>query len=361
MARRRFTTFSLSFLDVMACGFGAVVLVFLIINHSQQVYSEEVNRDLLAEVNLLEDDIVIGEELLVQIRNQINALEIAVAETQGESRMVIDETQIKLIELAELDKDTLAREEHINKLKSDIDRLDDERMKAEREAEEEVGKASRMYYGEGKRQYLTGLQVGGKRILILLDTSASMLDDTIVNVIRRRNMSDDRKLAAPKWTRIVNTLDWITTQIPIASRFQIYGFDSEVRPVIADTRGEWLEVVGGRRLDEAMEHIREIIPSGGTSLELALASIKELDPLPDNVILVTDSLPTQGIRPPRRPTVTGRERLNLFNRAINEVPSGVPVNVILFPLEGDAMAPAAYWMLAKNSDGSFMSPAKDWP
>jgi hypothetical protein len=39
----------------------------------------------------------------------------------------------------------------------------------------------------------------------------------------------------------------------------------------------------------------------------------------------------------------------------------VPVNVILFPLEGDAMAPAAYWMLAKNSGGAFMSPAKDWP
>lgn len=361
MARRRFTAFSLSFLDVMACGFGAVVLVFLIINHSQEVYSEVMNRDLRAEVTLLEDDIVIGEELMVQIRNQINALELEVAESQGKSRTIIDETQIKRIELAELDKDTLAREEHVKKLKSDIEGLDDERLKAEREAEEEVGKATRMFHGDGKRQYLTGLQVGGERILILLDTSASMLDDTIVNVIRRRNMSDDRKLAAPKWTRVVNTLDWITAQIPISSRFQIYGFDTAVRPVIPDTRGEWLQVVGGKRLNEAMEHIREIIPAGGTGLEVALASINELDPPPDNIILLIDSLPTQGLRPPRRPTVTGRERLNFFNRAINEVPNGVPVNVILFPLEGDAMAPAAYWTLAKNTGGSFMSPARDWP
>ena len=141
MARRRFTVFSLSFLDVMACGFGAVVLVFLIINHSQQVYSEEVNRDLLAEVSLLEDDIVIGEELQVQIRNQIDALEVALAQTQGKSRVVIDETQIRLIELAELDKDTLAREEHVKKLKSDLEGMEEERMKAEREAEDEIGKA----------------------------------------------------------------------------------------------------------------------------------------------------------------------------------------------------------------------------
>ena len=36
MARKKrgFTTFNLSFLDIMSCGFGAVVLVFLIIDHS---------------------------------------------------------------------------------------------------------------------------------------------------------------------------------------------------------------------------------------------------------------------------------------------------------------------------------------
>ena len=36
MARRKreFNTFNLSFLDIMSCGFGAVVLVFLIIDHS---------------------------------------------------------------------------------------------------------------------------------------------------------------------------------------------------------------------------------------------------------------------------------------------------------------------------------------
>ena len=49
--KRKFTTFNLSFLDIMSCGFGAVVLVFLIIDHSMETQSRELNQDLLSEVN----------------------------------------------------------------------------------------------------------------------------------------------------------------------------------------------------------------------------------------------------------------------------------------------------------------------
>ncbi len=40
---------------------------------------------------------------------------------------------------------------------------------------------------------------------------------------------------------------------------------------------------------------------------------------------------------------------------------GVPVNVILFPMEGDPMAASSYWKLAMRSGGSFLSPPEDWP
>ena len=36
----------------------------------------------------------------------------------------------------------------------------------------------------------------GNRILILLDMSASMMDETLVNIIRIRNMPDEAKRAA---------------------------------------------------------------------------------------------------------------------------------------------------------------------
>ena len=61
LAERRFTTFNLSFLDIMSCGFGAVVLVFLIIDHAIEVESEELNTDLMSEVNLLEEEVLRGQ------------------------------------------------------------------------------------------------------------------------------------------------------------------------------------------------------------------------------------------------------------------------------------------------------------
>jgi hypothetical protein len=73
-------------------------------------------------------------------------------------------------------------------------------------------------------------------------------------------------------------------------------------------------------------------------------------------------LPTQGASPPLlRKTIDGDGRLQLFQRAIARLPQGIPVNVILLPMEGDPMAPGAYWALARRTNGSFLSPARDWP
>lgn len=78
MARRKrqATTFNLSFLDIMSCGFGAVVLVFLIIDHSIEIQIKSVNAEVLAEVEMLEDDIAEGEAGLVAIRNSIESSDL---------------------------------------------------------------------------------------------------------------------------------------------------------------------------------------------------------------------------------------------------------------------------------------------
>ena len=60
-SRRRISAFSLSFLDIMSCGFGAAVLLFLIIKHNvdTNVPQPVVKTDLSAEVDLLEEEIII--------------------------------------------------------------------------------------------------------------------------------------------------------------------------------------------------------------------------------------------------------------------------------------------------------------
>ena len=42
----------------------------------------------------------------------------------------------------------------------------------------------------------------------------------------------------------------------------------------------------------------------------------------------------------------GQQRLKLFGQAVDELRRGIPVNVILFPMEGDPMAASSYWKLA---------------
>ncbi len=87
----------------------------------------------------------------------------------------------------------------------------------------------------------------------------------------------------------------------------------------------------------------------------------QLNPRPDNIILLTDGLPTVGNNPRVPPRCPPRQRAKLFNRAVEQLPSGIPVNIILFPMEGDPLAASAFWKLAIGTRGSFMSLSEDWP
>ncbi|HUO83388.1 MAG TPA: VWA domain-containing protein [Gammaproteobacteria bacterium] len=364
MARRRqFSIFSLSFLDVMSCGFGAIVLFFMIISHRTEVHAETVNKELLSEVRLLEQEVLDGEEDLAELRNTLAETDREAVLTEGLSRRVVQSLREREIELARLEKETLARKEHVDRLKADIRTTEEEtrRLADETAEREEQGEDLRTFMGEGDRQYLTGLKLGGKRILILVDSSASMLDETIVNVIRRRNMQRETKLNARKWQRAVSTVDWLTAQIPVGSQFQIYSYNVTPTALIAGSANRWLSAEDGGQLDEAMQRLRETEPADGTSLQNALAVVNRLKPAPDNIYLLVDGLPTQGEERGRRSTVSGKDRMKHFERAIKELPSGIPVNVILFPMEGDPAAAGAYWQLALDSGGSFLSPSKDWP
>lgn len=364
MARRRrvSTLFNLSFLDVMTAGFGAVVLVLLLTKHSVNERVEEVNADLMAEVARLERDVSEGRANLVELTNALEETEKRIEEMRGRARRVTERIEDRRGLLADLRERAESRQERAEELRADLEELRAEREKlAERAAgEQDEGRAAYTVTGEGRRQYLTGLRVGGERVLLLVDSSASMLEQTIVNVIRRRNMSVERQRKSPKWQRTLGTAEWLAAQMPLQSRFQLYTFAEEVKPMIAETRGQWLDVSGGP-LDSALGTLRDEVPAGGTNLRAVFQAVGELSPLPDNIYLITDGLPTLGKGRPRGSTVSGEQRLRRFNEALDALPPGIPVNVVLFPLEGDPMAPSSYWRLAISTGGSFMSPSEDWP
>jgi len=359
--KRSFTTFNLSFLDIMSCGFGAVVLVFLIIDHSIEVESKELNRDLLSEVTLLEEDITEGEEGLVKLRNTLSETDLQMVQAQGRATRILEEKDEYEALIEALRREGYTEQADIETLKAEIQSLEEEVKKLRESAEADSGRSARTFIGEGNRQYLTGLNLGGRNIAILLDVSSSMLSNELVNIIRLRNMGEEVQREAAKWTRALNTVDWLTAQLPVNSKYQVITFNTEAGPALENTAGKWLEVADRSQLEKVSSALRKITPSGGTSLEDAFLSLQKFTPTPDNIFLITDGLPTQGSRGPKGTKISGRDRQKLFREAAKQLPKGVPVNVILAPLEGDPMAASEFWQLAQASAGSFLSPSRDWP
>jgi hypothetical protein len=177
-----------------------------------------------------------------------------------------------------------------------------------------------------------------------------------------RNLNNVQKILAPKWQRAVSTVDWLAAQLPADSQFQIYAYDIQPRTVVEGSAGKWVSANNAKALDGAVQQLRRSAPADGTSLVNAFQVARTLDPMPDQIILITDGLPTQGPTPPAiRKAVDADQRLKLFNEAVGALPGRIPVTTILFPMEGDLPAPSAYWRLARNTGGVFMMPSKDWP
>ncbi len=360
-ARRKLNPISLAFLDVMFCGFGAVILIFLIIDHSSTVAKNQADPSLMAEINLLEEEVREGTEGLVRIRNTVSDKSFEVVQAQGLARQIQEQIDTFLQELAALENSSVATVESVEKLRSDIQNLEEELLRLQASAFQQEGNNVRQFLGDGNRQYLSGFFLGGQRILILVDSSASMMDSTLINIIRTRNLPDDRKKQAPKWRRTVKTVDWISTQLPITSRYQIWNFSDSYTSAIPGTEEMWLEVADRDQINQAIRNIGDLVPKNGTNMQQVFRAVADMNPPPDNIFLITDGLPTLNNRSSRDGLVTPSKRLDYYKDALEELPRGIPVNVILMPLEGDPSAAAAFWELAQYTRGSFLSPSKDWP
>jgi len=358
MARKKIrntSTFSLSFLDIMSCGLGAAVLIFLLLKHVVDTPIPNQEPQVMSEVKLLEEEILEGEKDLVRIRNTISEVSDETVTAQGLARKIAEEIKNLKSLLEEIQPDSAV---DVPGLKSKIAKL--ERQKQALESEIPAGNKAYEFTGDGERQYLTGVKLGGENVLILVDSSASMLDETIVNVLRRRNMRDSLKLTSPKWSRTLAITQWIVANLPLTSDFQVLSFNEDVKPVFGEQADEWYQVADRISVASAVQGISKVIPENGTNMHRAFEVAMSMRPKPDNIFIVTDGLPTLGGSGPKSGSITGRERLRTFQDAISKL-QGVSVNTFLLPLEGDPYAAAAFWGLAINTRGAFVTPARDWP
>lgn len=355
------STFSLSFLDIMFCGFGAVVLLVLIINtHTLGRRGKRV-AEVEAELSQAEMEVRVMSAHVERQRSEVSELQKALSSLEDSRKTLQAELQAAETRTAaaatwSVDAEIDRLQRQLKTLESDISALT-----AQQAAERQKGRQVRAIVGKGNRQYLTGLKLDGERVLILVDSSASMLDTRIVEVIRRKVLGEQSRRSAPKWGKAVATVEWLVANLPPTSTVRIHHFSTSVTPLTAGESEAWVPVTSFGQIDRMIEALRLVAPLGGTNLATPFLAARSLTPQPDNIILITDGLPTQGPRGARSNTIDGKGRIKLFRGAVKNLPVKVPVNTILFPMEGDPLAASLYWQLALESGGSFFTPTRDWP
>ncbi len=362
--KKYISSFNLSFLDIMFCGFGAVVLLVLIIN-SQIVSDNKIkNETLFLELEQLKKESKISENYHQKLKKTLQESHESFKNLkQAHSIVKKNLTEIQKEKMNDQEK-SLSLKKQINNLENEIKKIDIQNGEQKNKVEIAVkrsGDKLRQYEGDGHRQYLTGLKMGGKRVLFLIDSSASMLDETIVNIILKRNLSDKVKRNTRKWQQAIKSVQWMLANLPSSSQFLLLSFNTEVKSLSRDQSYTWIKSHETSKINDLYLQLNRLIPEKGTNLIQALSSIKTMSKQPDNIILITDGLPTQGNNKTNNTKITAEERIKLFKLAIKKIPKGIPVNTILLPMEGDPIAAALFWKLAIDTNGSFITPSRDWP
>jgi hypothetical protein len=362
--RRSIEVFTLSFLDCICCGFGAVILFYTIVSARSGVVRMEQAVPESAEVRRLEEEVTSGTRSLAALRDTLQKTREQVASASEETNRFVAELTEKRERISTYDAETLARREHIEKLKTDVSSLEAGARRLHAGSDERAPPGEGVLgfaRSGGERHYITGLKLHGKRVLILLDVSTSMLHEDLVSILRLRSSDDAHKRAAAKWRRAVLMVSWLLTQVPPGSELQILTFNTKAGPLLPDTSGKWIAGSDVPRLARIIEALQLIVPEGGTSLYNAFAAVKTLSPLPDEIVLITDGLPTQGKTQGTRKYVDSEARMRLFDESVSQLPPKVPIDSILLPMKGDSEAAHRFWHLSRVTDGTFLMPAKDWP
>lgn len=347
--RRETEVFSLAFLDCICCGFGAMILVFILtINKktsSDQVNVEEMRqrvKQIESQVTASQGDIDQLNKLLASAQlelEDINAKntqqELKLSDRKRELLLLLQQTGMLKEALATLlgEKKALPTEEHAPLPIPNIDR----------------------------RQYLTGVRLEGDYILFLVRASGSMLDDTIDAATARLEDPEFKKREAPKWQRSVHALEWMIANLAPEAHFQIVFFADDVMPILPARADEWFTSKDKQAIAEIMAKLRLVVPQGSANLERAFSSVRAMQRLPDNIVLFTDGLPTASDSLVSGGTSDDETRIRFFHAARKQLPPRVPVSTILFPLNGDPAAPALFWELANATHGALVSPSKSWP
>ena len=357
-AKRREQGSLMAFLDVMACGLGAAILLFLIVKHHTEAAVEPDAGERGAAAT----------ETLAALREEAQTLAERIAQAQRES----EARRVQEARAASAESAQDAARARLAEIEREIE-LARARNAALRERVESIEPHQAADVIEdvrgGEENYLLGLKVEGRRIAILIDRSASMTDERLIDIIARKVRADAEKRQGPKWRRTLRTARWLLHRLPAGSEVAVIAFNDEAKVL---HREGWADGRDRAALQALFDELDRLVPTGATNLEAGLRALGRLSPAATDIYVVTDGLPTRSLSSPGllsgctknpRGKVSGECRKLLFAASLRNAapPAGRKVHVILLPLEGDPEAAPAFWNWTARAGGVLLTPARGWP
>jgi hypothetical protein len=336
----------------MSCGLGAMVLVFILVKYDVSDSNAEANN-LVAEVRLLESQQVRLQQTLDQLRNT--------SQTETEKIKKLKE------KIAQIKQGLSKKESNLKNKKGELTALKNSIATRPIAHKDDLIEDDR----GGEENYLIGLKVEGRRIVVLIDSSASMTDEKLLNIIRRKNSSTQNKKQGPKWLRTKKIVRWLLARTPKVSQLSVLAFNDSIHSL---GKSKWVTVNTDGILKDFYEKLDSIVPTGATNLHKGLQAVSRLNAT--DLYIITDGLPTTGesnyahLNPfsgcssllGNSKSISGECRVKLFRQSVKDASlADVKVNIILLPIEGDPSAVNEYWSWAASTGGLVISPAVTWP
>lgn len=357
-AKRKPEGFNIAFLDVMSCGLGAVTLIFMLVKYQTEVVDTE-SSALVQELAVIESQ---TESTLTQNRLLESQLQTLIKELQQKESSATRQ-------IAQRD----AKMQEIERINSEIARLTLELQKNQI-ASADTSSAENTS-PQDTEDHLIGLKVSGRRILVLLDSSASMADERLVDIVQFQVSDTATKMSAPKWQRTLRVVNWILDRVPENSEYMIVTYNQKANFLHGNQWVSSSDLQGRKKVSTALH---KLYPDDATNLYSALEYVKDNRLGPSDIYIVTDGLPTKGsgklIRSIRvavqcksfsskATTISSSCREALFYSAIRGFSTGrrVKINTVLLPIEGDPDAAFAYWQWSSSTGGMMVSPPSSWP
>lgn len=353
MAKKREDGFNIAFLDVMACGLGAVILILILVKFSANtpIPADEVER--------LQQELAASQSQSSELQKSLDEVNDNVAMQSADAEALKRRIEQLKIQQRAVSKALADKKAVVADLQQAV------AAAAPKQADDPF-----KMDGAGEEQYLLGLKVEGKNIGILLDMSASMTDEKLIDIIKRKIGSHSQKVQGPKWLRSKRIATWMLARLPQNAQVSLVAFNNTSK------------VLGMRAISSAkvrasmqalVKDIDGLVPEQGTNLMQGLKAIKKAMPDMTDLYVITDGLPTmldensgfnnsRKCKPlPSAKTISGECRMLVFLHSIQSQMPRVRTNIVLLPLEGDPQAAAAYWSWADLTGGLLISPAGSWP